>query len=84
MKKCFQRALIFGLPDSVKDDVASVKKVLTQRFPAAPTPLPKTPNEKNEKEKEKEKEGMLCGSLNGRQADGQQHRLFPVTQVTAR
>jgi hypothetical protein len=55
MKKCFQRALILGLPDSVKDDVASVKKVLTQRFPAAPTPLPKTPNEKKEKKKKKKK-----------------------------
>jgi hypothetical protein len=49
MKKVFQAGTYFGNARLYKDDVANVKKVLTQRFPAA---LPSCPKPKKKKKKE--------------------------------
>jgi hypothetical protein len=52
MKKVFQAGTYFGIARLYKDDVANVKEVLTQRFPAA---LPSCPKPKMKKKKRKEK-----------------------------
>jgi hypothetical protein len=48
MKKCFKRALILAMPDSI-----SMKESAHPTVSCCPSPLPKTPNEKKKKKKRK-------------------------------